>query len=306
MTAPRHTIGGRVLLALTCLGLVATSVLPAACASIGPPTAAPPAADAAPSASDEAPTPPAVGDTPDARVSMRANRAEAPASPSIHSAVADGIVSWAYLDRATGVRFESDNAATTSYTESMVKAWLAADDLNRAAQAGAPPDYDLLVPMLVDSDDNAAETVWLNNGADESIDRMIQFCGLADTQVYPGWWSMTLMSARDAVTLGQCIADGTAAGPGTDWLLSTMREVRGEGRFGVVDALPSSEAESVAIKNGWTLHYDDGQWRVNCLAIHPEWVIAVMSVYPGTDADLPVGAQLCTRITLDLLQQTTP
>jgi hypothetical protein len=213
-------------------------------------------------------------------------------------------LSWAYLDRTSGARFQSDNATQTSYTESMVKAWLAADELSRAAAAGTTADYDLLAPMILDSDDNAAETVWLNNGADQSIYRMIQVCQLVDTQVYSGWWSMTLMSTQDAVSLGQCIADGTAAGPGTDWLLNEMRQVRGEGRFGIIDALTSGEATSVAIKNGWTLHYDDGLWRVNCLAIHPDWIIAVMTTYPGTDEDLAYGASLCAQVTTQLLAQT--
>ena len=89
--------------------------------------------------------------------------------------------------------------------------------------------------------------------------------------------------------MGECIANGTAAGPvWTDWLLSgEMRLVRGTvdeqpdgGRWGVIDALPANVAASVAIKNGWTLH-GDNTWNVNCLAIHDDWILAIISDYAG-------------------------
>jgi hypothetical protein len=288
---------------LVCCVVVAATLPAVGCASAPSTTAATPATTRATTADPTGSTAPVADDLPDRDLAV-AGRATVPRAPTVTVTSTDTL-SWAYLDRASGARFQSDNANQTSYTESMVKAWLAADDLSRSAAAGVPADYDLLVPMIVDSDDNAAETVWLNNGADESISRMIEVCQLVDTEVSSGWWSMTLMSARDAVSLGQCVVDGTAAGPGTDWLLSQMRQVRGEGRFGIIDALTSGEASSVAIKNGWTLHYDDGLWRVNCLAIHPDWIIAVLNVYPGSDSDLGYGATLCAQVTTQLLEQTS-
>ena len=89
------------------------------------------------------------------------------------------------------------------------------------------------------------------------------------------------MSARDAVRLGEFVAIGAAAGPKwTDWLLAEMRQVRGMGDFGIAEALPKSEADKVATKTGWHMHTFDNHWRINCLAVHPEWVLAVMTRYP--------------------------
>ena len=213
----------------------------------------------------------------------------------------DGTLSWAYLDRATGQRYSSPNVTVTSYTESMVKAWLAADELSRSEQRGRQPNLNLIVPMIRDSDDNAAEILFLNNGADGSIARMIQTCQLTQTRIFSGWWSMTMMSAGDAVRLGECIANGVAAGPHwTDWLLNEMRQVRGEGKFGIVDAVAPTAAETLAIKNGWTLHYADYRWRVNCLAIDHDWVLAVMLVYPGGHG-LGYGANLCASVAKQVL-----
>ncbi len=155
--------------------------------------------------------------------------------------------------------------------------------------------------MIRDSNDNAAEIIYLNNGANGSIARMVQTCQLTDTRIFSGWWSMTMMSARDAVRLGECIANGVAAGPHwTEWLMSEMRQVRGEGRFGILDAVRPATAETLAIKNGWTLHSSDYRWRVNCLAIEHDWILAVMLVYPGRHG-LGYGANLCASVASQVL-----
>ena len=59
------------------------------------------------------------------------------------------------------------------------------------------------------------------------------------------------MTAQDAVRLGECVKNGTAAGPKwTEWVLEEMRNVwgttakkdqqrtRGGGRWGIIDGLP--------------------------------------------------------------------
>lgn len=197
------------------------------------------------------------------------------------------------------MRYQSGNAAEVSSTESMVKVWLAADHLNAAAAYGFEPDYDLLMPMIRDSDDYAAEVIYWGVGGDESIARMIDTCGLVDTAIFSGWWSLTQMSARDAVTLGACIADGVATYPdATTWLLSEMRQVRGEGYFGIVESM--RDPAKVAIKNGWTLHSNSGIWQVNCLAVHPRWVLSVMTTY-SWEYGLAHGASVCAAVTRQIL-----
>jgi hypothetical protein len=217
--------------------------------------------------------------------------------PEVAVAV-DGVLSWAYLNRVTDRLRQSADVGHRQSTESMIKAWLAADDLARA-QPGVEPDLALISSAIRDSDDRAAEAIYLRNGADASIQRMIGACGLTDTTIVSGWWSLTSMSALDAVRMGECIASGAIAGPQwTDWLLGEMRQVRGEGRFGVIDAVNDASASAVAIKNGWTWHADG--WRVNCLAIHDDWVLAVMMTYSGQHG-LSYGARLCADVAAQLL-----
>jgi len=215
-----------------------------------------------------------------------------------------GFESWALLDTRTRKLSGSDNLAATTDTVSMVKAWLAADYLRGAAQRGEKPAPDRmrdLSIMIRDSDNEAAEDIYRRNGSTSSIERLIKVCGLTDSSAVPDRWSETRMSARDAVRMGACLADGRAAGPRwTTWVLNEMRSVRGDGRFGIVNALPPGVATTVAIKNGWLLRDDTGLWHVNCLAIGDGWVLAVTMRYAG-DLGFEHGGTECEQVTSGLI-----
>jgi Beta-lactamase enzyme family len=222
---------------------------------------------------------------------------------------------WAMLDRATG-EVIGENLDQTSTTESMIKTWLVADFLRRSSERDRAPQASQLNTAreaIRWSDDEAAQELYEANGRDASIERMISMCGLTGTTVHENWWSRTQMSPRDAVRLGACLADGTAAGPEwTQWLLGEMRLVqgttapqeqkatRGGGRWGIIDGVPAGQASSVAIKNGWTSYKSDGNWHVNCLAVTDSWTMAVMMRYPA-EYGLGYGAGVCKRIAGQLL-----
>jgi hypothetical protein len=221
-----------------------------------------------------------------------------------------GFFSWALLDRRTGKIAGSPNyISDTSSTESMIKIWLTSDYL-RLLVNKQPTTQRLaeLSRMIRDSDDNAAEDIYQVTGRNATIQRMIKTCGLTETTAVNGWWSKTEVSARDAVRLGQCVANGKAAGSKwTGWVLSEMRQVRGSvtqqpggGRWGIIDALPQEMADEVAIKNGWTLLFEDGDWHLNCLAIQSDWVLSVLTSYPGK-LGKQYGADICKQVTQQLM-----
>jgi hypothetical protein len=214
-----------------------------------------------------------------------------------------GFWSWALLDRRTGEVSGSANLAERSTTASMIKVWLAADYLRRASAAGEQPTdarLRLLSTMIRDSDNDAAWTMWRELGEAATIQRLVSTCALTDSR--PGSrWSLTELSARDAARMGACIADGRAAGPQwTDWLLDEMRHVRGTGDFGIRKALPTAIAPQTAIKNGWILREEDGNWHLNCLGIGDGWVLAVLLRYPG-NLGFAHGRSICQSITQQLL-----
>jgi hypothetical protein len=79
-----------------------------------------------------------------------------------------------------------------------------------------------------------------------------------------------------------------------------MRYVRGDGRFGIVNALPAGLATKVAIKNGWLLRDETGIWHVNCLAVGDGWVLAVMMRYDGS-LGFAHGGAVCESVTTQLI-----
>ncbi|MEV2236562.1 hypothetical protein [Micromonospora sp. NPDC049891] len=239
--------------------------------------------------------------------------------------------SWALLDRETDELSGSKNMAATSSTESMLKAWIVADYLRQLGDKEPPAAMKKAASRAIrDSDDDATNAIYRASGGSYAvpaggqpgpvIKRAISTCDLTDTKRgnvkgYEGWWSFTRMSPRDAVRLGDCIADGTAAGPKwTKWLLSEMSKVRGStaakdqgprsggGRWGIIDGLPESITSQgpVSIKNGWTVLNYDGNWHVNCLAVTEKWSLAVMLRYPR-GSGLDYGSDVCASVASQLV-----
>jgi hypothetical protein len=255
----------------------------------------------------------AVASTPGRAGVAATHPATAAASPSAGSAAplvdpsqvrlkSPGFFSWALLDRRTHVVVGSANLDAHSDTMSMVKVWLAADYLTHTDPDPDDRTVAMLRRMVVDSDNAAATKVFGLNGGIATIERMVAACGLVDSA--PNYaenrWSPTIVSARDTVRLGECIATGQAAGPQwTGWLLQQMRDVRGEGDFGARLAFPKQERARIAIKNGWFMRPEDQQWHVACLAIAPTWVLSVLLRYPQA-LGLDHGKQACQEVAADL------
>jgi hypothetical protein len=210
--------------------------------------------------------------------------------------------SWALLDQRTGKISGSTNLSETSTTASLIKAWIAADYLRRAAEDGETPSQGRMKQvaiMIRDSDNDAAQALWSVVGEEASTKRMIKLCRLTDSKASSNW-STTRMSPRDITRLGACIADGRAAGPEwTTWLLNEMRLVRGVGDFGIRKAFPPELANTIAIKNGWVVRDNEGNYHVSCMAVGDGWTMGVMTRYPAK-LDYTYGARICEDIARQL------
>ncbi|MBW4704322.1 MULTISPECIES: hypothetical protein [unclassified Micromonospora] len=237
--------------------------------------------------------------------------------------------SWALMERETDQISGSKNMTSTSSTESMFKVWIVSDYLRqldkRTPSAAMKKNASLAIR---DSNDDAANRLYaaaggsyraLGNGQPSPVlKRAISICGLTDTKRgnvpgYEGWWSFTRMSPRDATRLGDCIADGRAAGPiWTKWVLNEMAHVQGSvtkqqarsggGRWGIIDGLPAAIKSQgpVAMKNGWTALSYDANWHVSCLAVTDKWSLAVMMRY-SIKQPLSYGAKVCASVTTQLV-----
>ncbi|MET7965680.1 hypothetical protein [Micromonospora sp. NPDC005305] len=220
-----------------------------------------------------------------------------------------GWYAWSVLDKRTGEIIGSKNMAETSTTASMIKSWIVADYLRRAADAGQTPSDAKLADatkIIRDSDNTRAEQFYNGVGRSASIKRLIEMCDLTDSKVATdGGWSRTELSPRDTARLGRCIDDGRAAGPKwTKWLLNEMRLVRGAGDFGIRKAFPTTERKTIAIKNGWIDRTKEQEMHINCLAIGDTWTMGVMVRYP-IDMGYDYGMQNCEKITEALLRPAT-
>jgi hypothetical protein len=216
-----------------------------------------------------------------------------PADPS------GDFVGWAVLDLASGSLTGSGNAAELSTTASMIKSWLVADRLRRATETGTRPGPDRLAELrtiIRDSDNPLTHALFAELGADASIERMIEICGLTDSEPVPGRWSNTRMSPRDTARMAGCLADGRGAGPEwTGWLLAELRAVHGPGDFGIRHAFPPDRRATIAIKNGWVVRDAQHAWHVSCLAIGDGWTMGVLARYPER-LGLAYGAELCRSL----------
>jgi len=240
-----------------------------------------------------------------------------PADPTSVTIPNTSYYGWALLDRATGTITGSPNAASEGNTvESMIKPWIVADYLRQSAENGDVPQEETLEQLtlaIVDSNDPVAHYYYVLGGEDDVVRRLIAICGLSDVTIRSGEWWSTWVTPVDAVRYGECLADGRAAGPRwTPWLLKVMTEVRGSvyeqisgevqgGRWGIIDGLPPELASRISIKNGYT-EYVDG-WHVNCLAIHEDWILAVMM---RSWAGLAGAADGCAMVARDMVQDDGP
>ncbi|HZB49838.1 MAG TPA: serine hydrolase [Mycobacteriales bacterium] len=225
--------------------------------------------------------------------------------------ITDSTREWASFtlaDRKAGRLVGDTRTDEVTNSESVVKAWLAADLLATAAARKRPLtgyERERMVGMIRVSDDNAAEVIWRRLGGDASIRKMIRTCRLTDTRVYPGWWSLTQISSRDMVRLGACLTPGRGKLLGraaSKQLLDLMRTVAPSNAFGIQQAQPAGKGVRVAVKNGWTEHGGTGLWNVNCLALwgpDQRWVLAVTTRYPIARG-LDYGAGVCRRVTAAL------
>ncbi|RKN48366.1 hypothetical protein [Micromonospora endolithica] len=252
------------------------------------------------SATDRRARPPAASPSP------RATREPLPFVAKDLDLDIEGWYSWSVLDRRTGEIIGSDNMAETSTTASLIKSWIVADYLRRTAEAGKTPSDAKLADatkIIRDSDNTRTEQFYNSLDREASIKRLLSLCELTDSKVASDeGWSRTELSPRDTARLGQCIADGRAAGPKwTRWLLSEMKQVRGAGDFGIRKAFPAAERKNIAIKNGWIDRTREQEMHINCLAIGDTWTMGVMVRYP-INMGYEYGMKNCQKITEALLR----
>ncbi|MET8996260.1 hypothetical protein [Amycolatopsis sp. Hca4] len=160
------------------------------------------------------------------------------------------------VDQETGATFGSGEHQQYR-SASLVKLFIALDYLESHG-----PDYEipaddlaLLEPMLRSSNDDAASTLWVRDGWDEIVKRMVVKLGLTDTAppAARGKWGYTAISAADIVRTYQYIQH-EADPKYRDFIMGNLAQSTkcGSDGFDQSFGLPSAVPGPKAVKQGWS------------------------------------------------------
>jgi beta-lactamase class A len=192
-------------------------------------------------------------------------------------------VSVAVYDANTGQTYTYDPDAVYC-TASIVKVTLMTTLLYKDQVAHKPiteAQNRLLVPMIEDSDNEAASDIWNQLGRGRGITPYLRKFGMNHTVMRnDSMWGLTQTNVLDQVTLlkllayhNQLIDDAHRA-----YALNLMEHVTSWQRWGVSAGVPSGT--TVALKNGWS-PYTWNNWRINSIGYinghGHNYVIAVMT-----------------------------
>lgn len=165
--------------------------------------------------------------------------------------------SYLVVDRATGATMAARDEHKQYRSASVVKLFIALDYLESHGPDYVIPaaDLALLQPMLRSSNDDAASTLWVRDGWEQIVVRMVAKIGLTDTAppASRGKWGYTPLSAADVVKTYQYIL--TQAHPKhRDFIMGNLRlasNCASDG-FNQFFGIPSGLPRPWAVKQGWS------------------------------------------------------
>ncbi|MFD0364028.1 hypothetical protein ACFQZZ_21495 [Nocardia sp. GCM10030253] len=236
------------------------------------------------------------------------------ANPAAAEPVSDALpigveASFMVFDRETGDSSVQFDAHKQYRSASVVKLLIALDYLESHDLSLTTPSDDLarLQAMLRSSDDDAASYLWIENGWDKIIERMVAKLGLTDTAppATRGMWGYTAISAADVVTIYRYILD-TANPAIRDFMMSNLHQSTKCGKdgfdqsFGIARALAHQPR---AVKQGWS-GFGDEPDKV-CAPGNPKPPIPQGALNTAATGPVVFGED-GVRETWSLTQGTTP
>ncbi len=181
------------------------------------------------------------------------------AVPAQAAELPDGMTAgYTVLDRETGA-VHAANEHRQYRSASLVKLFIALDYLESHG-----PDYEipaddlaLLEPMLRSSNDDAASVLWVRDGWEEIVNRMVAKIGLTDTAPPPaekrGTWGYTAVSAADIAKTYSYVLE-EAHPKFRDFIMDNLEQFTkcGDDGFDQSFGIPSALRRPGAVKQGWS------------------------------------------------------
>lgn len=120
----------------------------------------------------------------------------------------------------------------------------------------------LAVAMITQSDNNAAQTLWTEEGI-PAVQNFLNKAGMSETKLNDAW-GLTLITAHDELRLLQVLTDSNVINSASrGYVLTLMSEVISSERWGVSAGMAS--AEKLHIKNGWLNYPGVSDWNINSI-----------------------------------------
>jgi hypothetical protein len=302
---PRHA--GPVTFAVAAALVLAACSAPASRTAADPSAAPGVSAAASPSAAPSADEPATERQRPTAAIV-----ADVASQVRVYLAGAGGDAALAVVDRVTGIRV-AVNPGQRFRTASIVKVDILASLLwmdQRAGRELTGTQRDLAKRMITQSDNNAADALWIAIGRGPGLAAANRVFGLTDTT--PGnldYWGATFTTVGDQLRILGLLVDPTS--PLTEdhreYVLGLMSEVVADQRWGISAA--AGDAEHVYVKNGWlATPTDNGLWIVNSIGriVEPghDFLVVTLSFHrPTQDAGIAVIERAATLAVSTLRQE---
>ncbi|MFC8449837.1 serine hydrolase [Kitasatospora sp. NPDC057223] len=221
----------------------------------------------------------------DARAAQAVDRALSSAG-----AGAEGAVSVAVLDLASGATAVSGGSGHEFITASIVKADILATLLRQTGSDLTAQQRTEAVAMIEQSDNDAASALYDAIGGADGLDEANLAFGLTGTTAgQDGYWGLTTTTPADQLRLLQVIfgQDSPLDAGGRAYLQQLMGEIAEDQDWGV-SAAASAEGAWM-LKNGWLSRSTDGLWAVNSIGrvTHDghDVLVAVLSDGNSTEED---------------------
>ena len=218
-----------------------------------------------------------------------------------------GTVGFVLRDRATGATYRNADAATSIWTASTIKLAMVADLLTRQ-RAGVitltDADRRLMVAMLRNSDNDAADTLWSRYGGEANafnanfprygMPNIVPQRGFGD--VFP-YWGFQKATADDLDGLMNYVLTGLSPADATA-VVAEMQRVDPDQQWGVWGAGP---AMAPGNKDGWS--QEQGGWVVNSVGFagaQQRYTLAIMNAL-GDEGGYDDGVATTTQLSRILL-----
>jgi beta-lactamase class A len=163
-------------------------------------------------------------------------------------AAARGDVSFAVMDRSLGLRgYDLDRQYSSA---SASKALLLAAELRRLDREGLALSSEtkaLLEPMIISSDNRAADAVYAQVG-DEGLEEVAERAGMSDFEPTPGFWGGDQITAADMARFFYRL-DANLPGPHRAYAKRLLARITPVERWGIPEAVGGGW--SVWFKGGW-------------------------------------------------------